>query len=48
VKKPSLSFFSLTDDGLEAEMGGFKEGKIKSANEESLEVVREVPSSKGN
>jgi hypothetical protein len=48
-KKPSLSFFSLTDaDKLEEDMGGFREGKIKSANEESLEDVREDSRSEGN
>jgi hypothetical protein len=49
VKKPSLSFLNLAGaDELEADMGGFKEGKMKSANEESLEGGREVSWSKGN
>lgn len=48
VKKPSLSFFSLMVDAeLEVDMGGFREGKMNSANEESLEDLPEASGIKG-
>jgi hypothetical protein len=49
VKKPSRSFFSLTEaDELEVDMGGFREGKIKSENEESLEDLPEASGIRGD